>query len=71
MVASILFNVFFVVVINSAYTCFKIDKDIINLLWYLTKKASLWFRGRETVGETALVTSFWGMLYADDLRVVS
>ena len=36
--APLLFNIFFAAVINVAYTRFKADKDIMNVLEYMRKK---------------------------------
>ena len=57
----------FAAVINVAYTRFKADEDIMDALVHLSEK-----RGRRgaTAGEPALATLLWGMLYADDARVV-
>ena len=65
------FNIFFAAVINVASTLFKADKDIMDALVHLRKKRGAGGRGEATVGESALVTSLWGMLYADDAGVVS
>ena len=55
MLAPLLFNIFFaVVVINVAYKHFKVDKDNMDALVHLRDKPPL-----------------WGMLYADDAGVIS
>ena len=66
--ASLLFNIFLAAVINVAYTCFKADKDIMDV--WCTRKSK---GGREeaNAGEPVLATLLWGMLYADDAGVVS
>ena len=70
--APFLFNIFFAVaVINVAYTRFKTDKDTMDALMHLRKKTGVGRRGVATLGEPVLATSLWGMLYADDARVVS
>ena len=69
--APLLFNIFFAAVINAASTRFKADKDIMDVLVHLRKKREAGGRGEATVGESALATPLWGMLYADDAGVVS
>ena len=71
--APLLFNIFFAVVINVASTRFKADKDIMDALVHLGKKrgAGAGGRGEATAGESVLATPLWGMLYADDDGVVS
>ena len=69
--APLLFNIFFAAVINLAYTSFKADKGIMDALVHLRKKRGAGWRGEATVGESALATPLWGMLYADDAGVVS
>ena len=69
--APLLFNIFFAVVINVASTRFKADKGIMNALVHLRKKRGAGGRGEATAGEPVLATPFWGMLYADDAGVVS
>ena len=71
--APLLFNIFFAVVLNVAYTRSKVDKDIMYALVHLRgrKRGRGGGGGGATVGELALATSLWGMLYADDAVVVS
>ena len=69
--AHLLFNIFFAAVINSASTRFKADKGIMDALVHLRKKRGAGGRGEATVGESALATPLWRMLYADDAGVVS
>ena len=42
-----------------------------DALVHLRKKRGAGGRGEATVGESALATPLWGMLYADDAGVVS
>ena len=69
--APLLFNIFFAAVTNVASTRFKVDKGIMNALVHLRKKARAGGRGEATAGESVLATPLWGMLYADDVGVVS
>ena len=69
--APLLFNIFFAVVINVASTRFKADKGIMDALVHLRKKRGAGWRGEATAGESVLATLLWGMLYADDAGVVS
>ena len=69
--APLLFNIFFAAVINLASTRSKADKGITDALVHLRKKRGAGGRGEATVGESALATPLWGMLYADDAGVVS
>ena len=69
--APLLFNIFFAVVINVASTRFNADNTIMDPLVYLRKKRELGGRGEATVGESVFATPLWGMLYADDVGVVS
>ena len=71
MLAPLLFNIFFAAVINLASTRFKAGKGIMNALVHLRKKRGAGGRGEATVVESVLATPLWGMLYADDARVVS
>ena len=71
MLAPLLFNIFFAAVITLASTRFKTDKGLIDALVRLRKKRGAGGRGEATVGESALGTPLWGMLYADDAGVVS
>ena len=71
MLAPLLFNTPFAVVINVAYTRSKPDKYIIEALVHLNKKMGAGGRKKATAGEPALATSLWGMLYTDDAAVVS
>ena len=69
--APLLFNTFFAVVINVASMHFKADKDIMDALAHMRKKNGARGRGEATAEESVLATPFWGMLYADDAGVVS
>ena len=69
--APLVFNIFFVAVINVAFTRFKADKGIMDALVHLRKKRVVGVRGEATAGESVLPTPLWGMLYADDAGVVS
>ena len=69
--APLLFNIFFGAVINLACTRFKADRCNMDALVHLRKKRGAGGRGEATVGESALATPLWGMLYADDAGVVS
>ena len=69
--APLLFNIFFAAVINVASTRFKADKGTMDALVHLRKKRGAGGRGEATVGEPALKTPLWGMLYADGAGVVS
>ena len=71
MLAPLLFNIFFAVVINVASTRFKADKGIMDALVLLRKKTGVGRRGEVTAGVPVLATPLWGMLYADDAGVVS
>ena len=71
MLTTLLFNIFFAAVIKLASTRFKADKGIMDALVHLRKKRGAGGRGGATVGESALATPLWGMLYADDAGVVS
>ena len=67
----LLFNIFFAAVINLASTRFKANKGVMNaLVLRPRKKRGAGGRGEATVGESALATPLWGMLYADDAGVV-
>ena len=54
-----------------AYARFKADKDVMDVLVHLKKKAGVAERGGATVGESAMAISLWGMLHADNAGVVS
>ena len=69
--AHLLFNILFAVVIKVAYTRFKVDRDIMDALVYLRKKTGAGLRGGETAREPVLARSLRGMLYADDVGVIS
>ena len=69
--APLLFNTFFVVVISVASTRFKSDKGIMDTLVHPRKKREAGGRGEVTAGESVLATTLWGILYADDAGVVS
>ena len=66
--APLLSNIFFAVVINVASTRFKAEEGIMDALVHQKWAGG---RGEATVGESVLATPLWGMLYADDARVVS
>ena len=63
--------IFFTAIINVASTRFKAEKGIMDALVHLRKKEGAGGRGEATAGESAMATPLWGMLYADDARVVS
>ena len=65
MLALLLFNMFFAVVISVACTRFKAGKNIMDALEHRRKKRGAGGRGEATAGETVLVTPRWGMLYAE------
>ena len=69
--APLLFNIFFAVVINVAYTRLKANIGITDALVHPRKRNSAGGRREATAGESVLVTPLWGMLYADDAAVVS
>ena len=69
--APLLFNTFFVAVINVAFTRLKADKGIMDALLHLRKKRGAGGRGEVTVRESVLATPLWGKLYAGDAWVVS
>ena len=69
--APLLFNIFFTVVISVASTRFMADKGIMDALVHLRKKSGAGRRREATVGESVLATPLWGILYADDAGVVS
>ena len=69
--APLLFNMFFAAVTNVTSTRFKADKGIMDAFVPLRKKRGAAGRGEATAGESVLATPLWGMLYADDLGVVS
>ena len=54
--APFLFNIFFAVVINVAFTCFKVDKGIMDALAHLRKKRGAGERREATAGESVLAT---------------
>ena len=58
-------------VTNLASTHFKADRGIMDDLVHMKKKRGAGGQGEATVGEPALATPLWGMLYADDAGVVS
>ena len=68
--ALLLFKIFFAAVINVACTRFKVNEDTMNALMHLRKNMGVGGRGEATAGEPVLMTSLWGMLYADDAGVV-
>ena len=67
----LLFNIFFAVVINVAYTPFKVHESIMDALVHLRKEKGAGGRGEATAGESVLATPLCGMLYAGDAGVVS
>ena len=54
-----------------ASTRFKADKGIMDALVHLKEKRGAGVRGEAIAGESVLATPLWGMLYADDVGVVS
>ena len=60
----VLSSLLFAAVLSVAYTHLKADKG-----WCILKTKRR--GGKTTPGESALTTSLWGMLYADDVGVVS
>ena len=66
--APLLFNIFFAAVINVVYPRFKADKNIMDALVHLEKKAGA---GGSYRRRASLRTSLWGMLYDDDVGVIS
>ena len=69
--ATLLFKIFFAVVINVASSRFEANKGIMDALVHLRKKRGAEEWGEATAGESALATTLWGMLYADNAGVVS
>ena len=53
------------------YTRFKANKDVMDGLVHLRKKMGSEGQGEINVGDPALATSLWGMLYADDVGAKS
>ena len=66
--ASSLFNMFFVAFIDVAYARFKADKDIMDTLVHHRKIQGA---GGAIAGEITLAMLLWGMHYAEDAGVVS
>ena len=60
--ASLLFNISFAVVINVAYTRFNAEKNIVDALVPVEKKTGIGGRGGIAAGVPVLATSIWGML---------
>ena len=71
MLAPLLVNIFFAVVVNLTPTHFKADRGIMDGLVHLRKKRGAGGRGEATAGESVLATPLWGMLYGDDAEGVS
>ena len=69
--APLLFNIFFEVIINVAFTRFKADNGNMDALVQRRKKPGAGVRREATARESALATRLWGILCADDARVVS
>ena len=69
--APLLFNIFFAVVINVASARFKADKGIMDALVHLREKRGGGGWREATARESVVATTLWGMLYADDAGVVS
>ena len=69
--APLLFNIFFAAVINVTSTRFKADEGIMDALVHLRKKRGVGGRGGATARESVLVTTLWGMVYADNAGAVS
>ena len=55
--APLLFNIFFAVIMNVAYTPFKVDEDIMDALVHLRKKIGAW--GRRGGGEQSPESQPW------------
>ena len=54
------------------YSRFKADKGTMDALVHLRKRKGAGGRGEAIIaGESVLATPLWGMLYADDTKVVS
>ena len=66
--ATLLFRIFFVALVNVAYMSFKAHKDIMDALVHMTKQKG---RGKATVREPVLATPLWGIVYANDIGAVS
>ena len=64
--APLLSNIFFAVVLNVAYTRFKADKNIMDALVHLRNKNWAGGQGGGTSREPILETSLWGIFWADD-----
>ena len=71
MLVPLLFNILFLAVVNVVYTRFKADEHIMDALVHLRQNAGVGGRGKATTGESALVTSLWGLRNADNAGVVS
>ena len=71
MLAPLLFNIFFVAVINVAYTRFKADKDIIDALVHQRNRKGAGGAGGSNYRRASLSDAALGHAYADDGRVVS
>ena len=75
MLAPLLFNIFFAAVPNVAYTRFKANKDTMDALVHLRKKTGAegggGGEGKQPPESQPLATSLWGVLYGDDVGVVS
>ena len=69
--APLLFNIFFAVVISVASTRFKADEGIMDALVHPRKNRGARGRGEAPAEELVLATPLWGMLYADDAGVIS
>ena len=69
--APLLFNIFFAVVISVTSTRFKANKGIMDALVHLRKKREAGRRGEASAGDSVLATPLWGVLYADEAWVVS
>ena len=70
--APLLFNIFFAVVIYTWSTrVSRAGRDIMDALVHLKKKTREGGQGEATAEEPALATPHRGMLYADDAGVIS
>ena len=72
--AALLFNIFFAVVLNVASTHFKANKGSMDTLVHLKEKRGVGRRGgrgKATADESVVATPLWGMLHADGAGVIS
>lgn len=71
LLAPLVFNIFIVSVIYMTLTRFETDKDVMDVFMSLRNKIGAGGRGVATGEDSALATSTWGILQADDTAVVS